>query len=531
VRQLLARSLFRVARARDLRPEERLGHGDMGHHQRTDDMKLENSQTRSTFSPARVVTLLALLSACAGGIEEHEENGEVDQGLAIPGVHLRTALGGRYVGARNNGGGEVIATATAAQAWETFTLDDLNGGALASGDSVTLRAGNGQFFQAVNGGNSTLNAASDNQLGWETFRIVRQAGAGVVANGDVVGLQTSSGRWVRAVDGGGGAVDARGAAMSTWENFTISGLGGEPPPPPPPPGQKRVIGYLPNWYGSFASWINRVDFSKLTHVNLAFALGDANGNLQLAPASDIDAFVTAAHARGVKVFPSLCGGGGDGRIAPFYEPDRVDAFVNHIVSYTLARRMDGIDVDVEAPSRMGWKYDQFIAKLKARAAQHGLPVTAAVSQWMQHGMSDATLRSFDFITIMSYDNTGTWTGPGAHSSYDQAVTALRYYESKGVPRSKIVLGVPFYGYCWGNCPGGGPKYMLYKDILARFPNAWQTDWIDSGGAQYSFNGTATMARKTDLGDQYGGIMIWELAGDVSTADSKSLLRAIDQANE
>jgi chitinase len=480
--------------------------------------------------------LLSLLfcTACIGEPGDLDDEGDRDgteQELEVPGVHFKSSAGG-YVGARNNGGGAVIATATQARGWETFTLDDQNGGTLESGDKIFIRAGNGQYVQAVSGGGSTLNAASNNRLGWETFKIVRQAGAGTVVNGDVVGLQTNNGRWVRALNGGGGNVDANGAAMGGWERFTVSGLGGEPPPPPPPPpppGGKRVIGYLPNWYGSFASWINKVDFGKLTHVNLAFALGDSNGNLQLAPASDIDAFVSAAHARGVKVFPSLCGGGGDGRIAPFYEPDKVDDFVNKIVNYTVARNMDGIDVDVEAPNRMGWKYDQFIAKLKAKAGARGLPVTAAVSQWMQHVMSDDTLRSFDFVTIMSYDNTGTWTGPGAHSSYEQAVTALRYYENKGVPRSKIVLGVPFYGYCWGSCPGGNAKYMLYKDILDKYPNAWQMDWIDQGGAKISYNGTATMKRKTDLGEQYGGIMIWELAGDKATSNTNSLLRAIDEA--
>jgi chitinase len=477
---------------------------------------------------------LLLWAGCIGEPGDLDTEGDrhgTEQNLAVPGVHFRTSTG-NYVGARNSGGGAVIATATEARGWETFTLDDKNGGTLESGDTVTIRAGSGQYFQAVNGGGTTLNAGSNNQLGWETFKIVKQSGSGTIANGDLVGLQTSNGHWVSALEGGGGDVDAHGSSARGWEALTISGLDGDdpdPPPPPPPPSGRRVIGYLPNWYGSYASWINRVDFSKLTHINLAFALGDASGNLQLASASDIDAFVSAAHSHGVKVFPSLCGGGGDGRIAPFYEPDKVDDFVNKIVSYVLARQMDGIDVDVEAPNRMGWKYDQFIAKLKAKAAPHGLPVTAAVSQWMQSGMSDETLRSFDFVNIMSYDNTGTWTGPGAHSSYEQAVEALRYYENKGVARSKIVLGVPFYGYCWGSCPGGSSVYVLYKDILSRFPNAAQGDWIDSGGAKYSYNGTATLARKTALAEQYGGIMIWELGGDVGTSNSNSLLRAIDQA--
>ncbi|PTL78892.1 chitinase [Vitiosangium sp. GDMCC 1.1324] len=445
--------------------------------------------------------------------------------LLTSGVSFKTVLGSRYVGAQNNGGGAVIATATAAQAWEKFTIDDINGGALESGDSIFIIAGNGQYFQAANGGGSTLNAASSNRLGWETFRIVKQNGSGVIANGDVVGLQTvTTGHWVSAENGGGSTVFAYGAALGPWEQLTISGL----PTGTPPPQQTRVVGYLPNWYGSYASWVGKVDFSKLTHVNLAFALGDANGHLQLASDSDLATFVNAAHAKGVKVFPSLCGGGGDSQITPFYQPAKVDAFVDHIIDYVVSHNMDGIDVDVEAPDRMGATYDTFIAKLIAKARPRGLPVTAAVSQWMQYGMSDTTLRSFDFITIMSYDNTGTWTGPGEHSSYSQAVDALSYYANKGVPANKMVLGVPFYGYCWGNCGGGqSSTYVLYKDILAKYPNAWNSDWINADGAQYSYNGLATMRAKAALAKQYGGIMIWELAGDVATSSDQSLLRAID----
>ena len=476
------------------------------------------------------LTCSLTVAACIAQVDGvDDERGESEQALAISGVHFQTNIGKQFLGAQNNGGGAVNATATQARAWETFTIEDLNGGALESGDSIFIRAGNGQYFQAVNGGGSTLNAASNNQLGWETFKIVAKSGAGVIQSGSVVGLQASTGTFVSAKNGGGSTVSAAGATLRTWEELIFTSGTVEPPPPPPPSGRTRVVGYLPNWYGSYRSWIGKVDFSKLTQINLAFALGDSNANLQLAPTDDIDAFVAAAHAAGVKVFPSLCGGGGDGQIAPYYEPNRVDDFVNKIVSYTLARTMDGIDVDVEAPGRMGWKYDQFIAKLKAKAAPHGLLVTAAVAQWMQSGMSDDTLRSFDFITVMSYDATGTWTGAGAHSSYEQAVNDLKFYTNKGVAKSKIVLGVPFYGYCWGNCGGASSKYVLYKDILAKFPGAAQSDWIDQGGAKYSYNGTATMARKTDLAEQYGGIMIWELAGDVSSSASTSLLRAIDQA--
>ncbi len=489
--------------------------------------------SRSKLFLGATCAVLSLTSACAPEAEPTSAPAPapVTSSAAplLSGVSFKTVLGGRFLGAQNNGGGAVNATATTVQAWEQFALDDINGGALQSGDQVFIQAGTGQYFQAANGGGSSLNAASTNRQGWETFRIVKQSGSGTIVNGDVVGLQTvTTGHWVSAANGGGGTVFAYGGALGDWEKLTISGLSGGTTPPPSTSGT-RVIGYLPNWNGSYASWVGKVDFSKLTHVNLAFALGDANGNLQLASSADLATFVNAAHAKGVKVFPSLCGGGGDPHITPFYQPARVDAFVDHIINYVVANNMDGIDVDVEAPDRMGAAYDTFIAKLIAKARPRGLPVTAAVAQWMQYGMSDTTLRSFDFITIMSYDNTGTWTGAGEHSSYAQAQAAINFYASKGVARERMVLGVPFYGYCWGNCNGKSSDYVLYKDILARYPTAANSDWISANGAQYSYNGLATMRSKTALGKQYGGIMIWELSGDVATTSDQSLLRAIDGA--
>ncbi|HVK72814.1 MAG TPA: glycosyl hydrolase family 18 protein [Kofleriaceae bacterium] len=495
------------------------------------------ARSLSVVGLALSTTLISALPGCTDELPSEPDAGAPSPVAAVGpwSVYLRTELTGHYLTAINAGGAAVQATAPAPREWENFQLVDANGGHLVDGDEVFLRAYDGtHYLQAEWGGGGGMNVTGLGMWDWEAFRIERVAGPGEVRIGDTIALRTRlTGQYVTAQNGGGGSVAATAPRNDLWEHFILSGSSGDNPPPlppPPPPTRKRVIGYLPNWYGSYAEWANRIDFAKVTHINLAFALGDDNGNLQLASSADLAAFVNAAHARGVKVYPSLCGGGGDGRITPHYQPGRVDAFVDKIIAFVRTHNMDGIDVDVEAPDRMGAVYDTFIAKLRAKAAPLGLPVTAAVAPWMQHGMSDATLRSFDFITVMSYDNTGTWTGPGEHSSYQQAVSALDFYSARGVARDKIVLGVPFYGYCWGNCGNGqSSTYILYKDLLARFPDAWSTDWIDRDGARYSFNGVATMQAKTRLGNQYGGIMIWELGGDVATSHPRSLLSAIDGA--
>lgn len=190
---------------------------------------------RSKLSLRAACSALLLTGAC--GPVSPSPDGQDDMteaassALLLSGVSFKTVLGSRYVGAQNNGGGAVTATATSAQAWEKFTIDDVNGGALQSGDQIFIQAGTGQYFQAANGGGSSLNAASASRQGWETFRIVKQSGSGAIANGDVVGLQTvTTGHWVSAANGGGGTVYAYGSTLGDWEKLTISGLSSSPPP-------------------------------------------------------------------------------------------------------------------------------------------------------------------------------------------------------------------------------------------------------------------------------------------------------------
>jgi hypothetical protein len=204
-------------------------------------------------------------------------------------VTLRTVLRDRYVGAQNGGGGAVSATATSAQGWQLFTIQDINGGDLESGDAIFITAENAQMWQAWNGGGSTLNAGSNNQLGWETFRIVRRAGSGRVVAGDVVGLQTSGGAWVSAESGGGGTVYAYGGAFGSWEEFRFGrGATAEPDPEPdawrtadltwytsyPDPGSEECIEYNGcTWAGQFAALPDKMPESWVAANNIAAVHG------------------------------------------------------------------------------------------------------------------------------------------------------------------------------------------------------------------------------------------------------------------
>jgi len=146
-------------------------------------------------------------------------------------ITLRTALAGLYLSAENGGGGAVNANRTAAAAWETFTLYDLNGGNLQTGDLVQLGTVNGHVLCAENGGGngSVVNATRSDALDWETFRVIKIGGAGTAVNdGDQIALQTTvEGTFLSALGGGGAGVVADRTAVSGWESFVV---GGNAPP-------------------------------------------------------------------------------------------------------------------------------------------------------------------------------------------------------------------------------------------------------------------------------------------------------------
>ncbi|HEX4346413.1 MAG TPA: glycoside hydrolase family 30 beta sandwich domain-containing protein, partial [Vicinamibacterales bacterium] len=122
----------------------------------------------------------------------------------------------------NGGGGVVDANRAVASTWETFTLYDINGGALVSGDYVNLAASNGQFVSAENGGGGVLDANRTTPLDWETFRISLVSGSGNITSGAQISLQTKTlGDYVSALDGGGSTLAATATAVSGWEAFAI----------------------------------------------------------------------------------------------------------------------------------------------------------------------------------------------------------------------------------------------------------------------------------------------------------------------
>lgn len=288
----------------------------------------------------------------------------------------------------------------------------------------------------------------------------------------------------------------------------------------------KVVGYLPTYrFGS----LSQMQLQRCTHVNIAFANPDMQGNLMTEGVSIAPA-VTAAHQQGAQAFISLAGG----YLTPAWktawdtllQPAKRAGFIQKIVQYALTHNLDGVDVDLE------WQYvnnlySPFVLELKPALAAHNLQMTAALPGSHRYPqISNAALAAFDWINMMVYDLRGPWdpSNPGQHSPYDWAEQCIQYWKTQGVPADKLTLGVPFYGYDFGVNP---VKSFKFGDMVKLSTDYAYLDQVDD---RY-YNGISTIQAKTQLAlDEVSGIMIWELGQDILDAglEQYSLLKTIDE---
>jgi GH18 family chitinase len=271
----------------------------------------------------------------------------------------------------------------------------------------------------------------------------------------------------------------------------------------------RLVAYLSNSTDSYSNWAQRIDFTKMTHLNLAFALAtDTNDWDAGAPDDDVRALVDAAHAAGTRVLISLGGAGGDATIVARYaDSSNIAELAAKLDAFVAAHNFDGVDVDIEDPRNLGDNYSQFVSATIDRLRPEGKLVTAAVAQYLQDSMADQTLHQFDFLNVMIY------------SSFDESVNQMAYYtDTKMVPNEKLILGVGFFG-----TDDRGGEYG-YRDLLAADPDAWNKDQTVIQGRTVNYEGMDTIRRITEYSKNFGGVMCWQLSLDVS--DDHSLYRVL-----
>jgi len=290
----------------------------------------------------------------------------------------------------------------------------------------------------------------------------------------------------------------------------------------------RVVGYLMVGDDDAAAKAAQVNFSAITHLNLAFINPQSNGSFVDNPA--LTQIIKLAHDHNVKVLMSM----GGGNIPPYFKNFLVDdkrtAFISAIIDVVSKYGFDGVDVDLEGDA-VDQYYSRFVTGLSDALAPQKKLITTAIATWFGSNVTDSAIARYDFINVMSYDKTGPWqpSKPGPHAPYSMAVSDLAYWVgTRNIAKEKLNLGLPFYGYGFG---GSTASTMLYNEIVSEYPGAENKDEIKlHNGQTLYYNGIPTIKQKTILAlQQTGGVMIWELSQDAT--GNLSLLKNIHDVIE
>ena len=271
----------------------------------------------------------------------------------------------------------------------------------------------------------------------------------------------------------------------------------------------KSVGYMPSWAGSATA----IQYAKLTHINYAFALPNANGTLQpIENTAKLQQIVSLGHQNNTRVSLAI-GGWNDGNDSAF-ESLAANAgtrttFVNSVMSTVRQYGLDGIDIDWEYPDsgQSGNNFAALMQQLSSALHNEGKLLTAAVVSegGTANGVQPAVFGYVDWLNIMAYD------GGSPHANYDWSIASANFWKSRGLPASKTVLGVPFYSR---------PGYYTYAQLVALDPANANRDCTTAGGAQQCYNGLPTIRRKTQWAmANAGGIMNWELSQDATGANS------------
>jgi len=229
---------------------------------------------------------------------------------------------------------------------------------------------------------------------------------------------------------------------------------------------------------------------------------------------------------------------------------------------------DGIDIDWEYPNACGNTCDtsgreafkNVMAALRSKFGSGSLVTAAITADATSGGKIDAAnyagaAQYVDWYNPMTYDYFGAWdaAGPTApHSplnSYSGIPKAgfhtsatIAKLRSLGVPASKLLLGIGFYGRGWTGvtqaAPGGtatGPAagtyeqgiedYKVLKTKCPATGTVGGTAYAKCGSDWWSYDTPATIGTKMAYKNQQGlgGTFFWELSGDTANGE---LIKAI-----
>lgn len=327
--------------------------------------------------------------------------------------------------------------------------------------------------------------------------------------------------------------------------------------------KKRVIGYVAGWTGFDVSKVNP---NKLTHINYAFA-NIVNGEVRFEKDYDVDNIEKLLALKkqnpDLKILYSIGGWVWSDQFSNAAMNDKNrKLFAQSAIKIMLQNKLDGIDLDWEYPGQRAEDNiyrpsdkENFTRLLKEIREQlnkldtdYLLTIASGADQaYIDHTNLGEAVQYLDFVNIMTYDFYHGWHyQSGHHANFQKSdsekfggnsvVEAVDRHIKAGVPKDKLVIGIPFYGRQWlgvqpenkglyQNAQTAGLiiGYNQIQDSLEQntFKNFWDASaqapyaWNEEGNSFISYENIKSLELKIDFvkAEKLGGIMFWEYSLD------------------
>ena len=343
------------------------------------------------------------------------------------------------------------------------------------------------------------------------------------------------------------------------------------------------VAYFPNWSIYQKGYKpEHVPVQHLTHILYAFANIKDNGEVVLsdewadrqikydgdqeqdvAMFGNLNQFLQLKKQhRHLKTLLSIGGWSYSSSFCGMNDAAKRQTFIASAVKLLADCGFDGLDIDWEYPQSdaEAQAYVELLSGLRHALDVYGqratpndphylLTIAAPCSpqQYQILKLKDMD-RYLDFWNLMAYDFSGSWDQVANHQAnlYGGAISvskAVDDYKHRGVPLSKMVLGIPAYGRGFVGTGGPGQPYRhaseteggtyLYKDLPRQnaqehFNKRAGASWSHDGSEFISYDSPEAVRAKAAYIKDKGmlGAMFWELSGDVPADQDRSLVRTM-----
>lgn len=146
-----------------------------------------------------------------------------------------------------------------------------------------------------------------------------------------------------------------------------------------------------------------------------------------------------------------------------------DKICKKLLSFCQTYNLNGINVDFESISeKTGRYYTQFLRELSFVLRSQGYLLTVDTyvpSSWTAHYDREVMGKVCDYVVVMAYDEHWAGSEPGSTSSKAFTQKAVADSLAQGIPKEKLILGIPWYTRLWITEGGETESVALSMDAV------------------------------------------------------------------